>query len=361
MVPSHVRAITLLVIACFMPASIWGRSCSRYHDDLPRLVISWADAGESSTEVHTLAHPCLDWAIFGHYKAELLSENQLPEIVPYRNDPIKTVLRAELSKIINHLVDEIKTIKKRGSITLRDCIMLKDRNFNYQTSSGLVIVKLKNHPFVIKLFMENPHSFAHPCSKGMEPALFFLMSGGMSRFMAGLTRIPNMLAIRTKVEASPIWRDRIALPRKWFWVPEKNRHLHMAGYNMGSYPVESIDIPAVYAVICDEIKIERALSYASAQDRIDVLEFVRFIGNNRLDPNIPNYVIEKGTGKLCAIDTEHFGAFMGMREPLEYNGFFRHYFTLGCKFIRDGLFTSKRQHAEKRAHPINTDVSLSAG
>ena len=127
----------------------------------------------------------------------------------------------DLDDLINNLVDEIRAGKKRYT----NFRILKGRDYNRRLKSGSLILASNDYDIVVKLFLETPHGLMHPFSKGFEPACMFLMNGGISRHLAGFTRIKNRHLISNLLEDCPEWNKRIIIPRKWYWLPKKSRSI----------------------------------------------------------------------------------------------------------------------------------------
>ncbi len=340
------RVVILSSILCSLPIVYGHRNIHRPHPGaLPEITTCWSDS-RSAKRTCLKSSYLEDWAIFGRYNPKDFEEYLLPASISYRYEPTKTVAADTIEKLIEEFIAELMHINiKPAGKAFEHVIILKDRNFNYRMHAGLIIIKFRNYPFVVKLFIENPDSFTRPYTKGTETSVFFIMGGGMNRFLAGFTRIPNLKALQAIIDADPIWSERITLPRKWYWVPKNVRKFTVEGKNIGTNAsTQSLEFPSMYAIICDEIQMERQLNTLYQEDRLLVHDIIQLLGN-RLDPHIYNFFIEKGTGKIAIIDTEHFASMVGLKEPMEYNSNVGWYAKLVNKCIADGMFRNKKTRA----------------
>lgn len=352
----------LTLCSCFMLcAGLYlnaNRSIHRPHDPcLPEITTFWTDdpQGKKST---LQSYYLEEWALFNRYDETLLNNNRLPEKVSYRYEPTQEVSATTLSATIEACIKEIFKIYKKPKVKeFKDFTILKDRNFNYKMHAGLIILKFKNYPFIVKLFIDNPDSFTKPYSKGTETCCFFIMGGGMNRYLAGLTRIPNLYNMQEKVKNDPKWSQKITFPRKWFWTPQNVRYFTVVGKNIGTKPTQSQNYPSIYAIICDEIAMDQPLNAFNAKDRKIVKEVAQFFGNT-IDPHVYNFFIEKNTGKIAIIDTEHFASIVGLKEPLSFEGNFQWYTNLANKGIRNTLFKSKKMRKDNQKQPTPSTLLL---
>lgn len=377
----------MLCIGFYLDAN---RSIHRPEDPtLPQITVFWSDEPDGKKSI-LQSYYLEEWAVFGRYNKEFLDAHRLPEKISYRystqakNPGVEqnttpdtqsaentesadnTLLILESgadtpskdavdSKIISDLIEEcveeiFKIYKKPKDKKFKHFKILKDRNFNYKMNAGLIILKCNDHPFVVKLFIDNPRSFTKPYSKGTETSFFFIMGGGMNRYLAGFTRISNLCALQEKIAADPYWSEHLTLPRKWYWTPKNVRHFTVEGKNLGTEKEQSQSYPSVYAIICDEIITDYQFNTFKSEDRETVRQIAQFCGN-RIDPHIYNFFIEKNTGKIAIIDTEHFASIVGLKEPLSFDSNFEWYCTLANRCLKNTLFKSKktRKDIQKQA------------
>lgn len=313
---------------------------------MPKITTFWTD--EPKSKHYSLRSYCLqEWAIFGLYDKHYFNDHLLSETVSYHYRPEESVSRETLSKLIEEFLDQLSQIhqKKAHDFYYKDFIILKDRDYNYKLHCGLIILKFKNYPFVVKLFIETPSTFTQPFIKGFEPCWFFCMSGGINRYLSGFTRIPNLEKIRTKIEADTYWSQRISLPRKWYWLPSNVRRFTIIGNNMGGKKEQAQTFPSTYGIICDEIALERQLHNYYRVDRIAIRDIMNFLGNH-LDPHINNFYIEKDTGKIVIIDTELFSTMVGLHQEMVYTKSTSWYCKLANKCVKDCFFRTKKNRRD---------------
>lgn len=319
----NLKAIFFIIISIL---NIYSRSLHRKRPkDVPTLEIEQSDAPKKYLlkSYHLRPDPLKS------FEKNFFEKRMLPETIigRYSNEEFKT---SELNSIINKLISEIQLQKKSYS----DFIVLKGLDFDRVTKTGLLILKFKDYPFVLKLFMENAKSFARPYDKSFQVRSLFIM-GGCLRHLGGFLRIKNLEHVKKMISASEKWKDRITLPRKWFWLPKDPVWIHIKAHNLGEKYFET-NIPAVYAIIADAINLvdERPSSK-------ECLEFSTFTEYN-IDPHTINFLIEKETGKIAIIDTEHFPTQVGITEKIKkFEDYFSWYAELGKLYLKRGLFTFK--------------------
>ena len=331
-----------------------GRSIHRLQrtKDVPFIEVFWKTDDPSRPNKHRfLYHASFEsWAIFGRFNLPNLLKHQLPPIIHYRYEPEKTVTRERLNRELNQLVNEVgEEVSRQREIG--NFIILKDNDFNFKRHCGILIAKHKTYPFVVKLFRETPDTLVRPFSKGIIPCLFFDVAGGGSRFFMGGTRIPNAEAIKARIAQSPYWSNRLTVPRKWFWMPEHGDEMTVVGHRMGPEQTQSADYPSVYCIVCDAIKSERTLTIAHSSDRAVANELTNFIGN-RIDPNISNYLVEEGTGKIALIDTEHFASIVGLTEELKFKSYGTWYVSLANHYFEKVIWRNKQERINDRRKPL---------
>lgn len=283
-------------------------------------------------ESHTLFH------LFDkeHFYKYLLPQGK----IKFRNKEEwveSSVLDDELNKLVEEL-KKTKHIKKE----YKNFKVLKKNNFNAKKCIGALILKFKEYPFVVKLFIESPRSFVRPFFRDLEQNCLFIMGGGISRYLVGLTRIKNLEYIKYRISQSPYWSEKVDTIRKWFWMPKKSRWFELVGYNVGGIAKQRTILPSVYATISDHVDAERVFSPSNEDDRRTIISLTTWL-DERLDPNIPNYMIEKETKKLVFVDSEHFPTNLGMRKRLGYTSHLTWYSRLVHKYLKENYFRTKRQ------------------
>lgn len=311
---------------------------------VPYITTQWAD----QEKTYTLRDSHLElFPLFEMYDKEHVTKNMLPKIaIPFRNNTKNSVS----GKILSTLIDELLLEIKAGKTTYKDFTILKNRDFNTHKQAGLLIVKSKKYPFVVKLFMETPQSFIRPFNKGFEPACFFVIGGGSTRHLIGFTRIKNGQAIKKRLLKNYHWKDRVDVPKKWFWLPQEDRTIKLTGYNIGGYEKISIEFPSIYAIVTEAIDAERTFSFFSTQDRREAMDLSNFL-LCRIDPHINNFMVEKETGKIIIIDTEHFPSLVGFKDRPRITTYTSWYLHLVFKYIKDSFFRTKSERIALQTNP----------
>ncbi len=324
-------------------AAFAGRSVWRPRDpNRPQISSRWSDG----TESFTIRDHCLEFhAIFCKYDKKDFESHMLPEgPIKYRNADT-TVESTELSRMAQNVIKEIRAGKK----TYTDFKVIKKADFNLKLASGLIILKYKKYPFILKLFLKTPKTFVSQ-SEGTIPRFFFRMGGGTNRHLAGFTRIPNLVHIKKRIAESTKWSKIIDTPRKWYWLPEEPTWIIVEGTNIGNNGPCSCTFPAVYGIIADAIDAERTFVLSSTEDCKFGLAFSRYIGN-RMDAHVDNLLVERGTGKIVVIDTEHFPTMIGLKEPLEFNNYKSWYLQLSGMCFRANYGRHKKMRRDMQRSP----------
>lgn len=309
----------------------------------PYIETHWADKKDQSYQLKSSYLE--EYALFKTFNEPFFRKNLLPDgPIPYRNHPEKTVPGTVIKTLIDKLVQEVQNKQK----TFTDFNVLCKKDFNRRACSGLMILKCKHHPFVVKMFMENPKSFVHYTSKGIVPTFVFFMSGGINRHMIGFSRIKNLQELQTKVAQSPEWADKITFPRKWFVLPSQSRWIEIVGNNIGTQKTQSITIPGTYCIIADWIDADRQASLFNKEDKKTCMALCNHLGL-AIDPNTNNFLFERGTNKIALIDTEHFLSLVGIKESVEFTSYLGWLWHLGTycatrMFFRDKSTRNATQH-----------------
>ncbi len=334
--------------------SLKSRSPLRRRDRyVPTISTEW-EKRLSGEKIYTLTDPFLElYPLFKTFDLEHFKKNSLPDgPITYKNEQNKTVDGKELKKEMAHLFEEVRAQKKKFT----HFEILKKRDFTWRKQAGLLVLKSKKYPFVVKLFMETPRSFVRPYNKGFEPHCIFVISGGSTRHLLGFTRIKNAHAIKQRISENPYWSKRVIVPRKWFWYPEKYRWIHLDGYRIGNHDHISIKMPAVYAIVADYIDGEREFSLLSGEDRKTAVDISNYLLCS-LDPHINNFLVEKNTGKIAIIDTEHFPTMAGFKEHPRMTSYTSWYLHLFTKYIRNRFGRTKKERRDMQRYP-QTPFSL---
>jgi hypothetical protein len=332
----------MTIICLFLDRSSECRSIYRPIDPLlPEISVKWV--GDSSAYILRKYH-LEEYALFQLFDKDYFMEHILPsDIITFRTDPKKSVSRKQLTDLIDELLMEIK----QGKHTFSHFTILQSKDYNFKKSNGLLIIKFNDYPFVVKLFVETPEGFVCPFDKGMEPIFFFFMAGGINRHLSGFTRIKNRQAIKQRITQSP-WAHEIDIPRKWHWVPKSARWIEVRGKNIGSIKERTIELPGTYCIIADAIEADRNLSLLNADDKKRAMDLCNYL-DIWIDPHMKNFMIEKGTGMLVIVDTEHFPTVVGLREKISFNSYSDWYLYLAGKCWRNAFMQTKweRRHPQK--------------
>jgi len=320
-----------------------GRSRFRPKDPLiPEMITNWE--GEKETYHFKESH-LEESAIFGKFDYKHFMEHLLPRgPIEYRIDKSKSVTGKRLDNLAHILVNELYEHKR----TFTDFIILKDNDFNYKAISGDLVLKYKNYPFVIKLFIETPESFVKPFSKGWQPAAFFLMSGGINRYLCGFTRIKNRDLSQKKINADPYWSTQnLDFPRKWYGLYKNQTWFALKSQNIGQKQ-HTIKLPSIYWIICDEIVEDKTKNVLHEEYPTFALDLSNSLDNG-LDPHDGNILIEKDTGTRVIIDTEHFPSMVGLKQRIKFTSYTHWYCTLSTMALEAQLFRHKhfRQSMQK--------------
>jgi hypothetical protein len=315
---------------------------------VPMINARWADG----STVHSLKKYHLEeYALFQLFDKKYFEEHMLPSYpIASRYDPEKTVHPLILQQLIEGLLAEISDGKK----SYTHFLVLQSKDYNFKKGRGLLIVKFKDYPFVVKLFVETPDSFVSPFDKGMEPIFFFFMGGGVNRHLTGFTRIKNREIIKEKLAQSP-WADKVDIPRKWHWVPRGTRWIEIEGINIGNKPHQKIQFPGTYCIIADAIDAERNLSLLNESDKKLALEICNYL-NLWIDPHMKNFMYEKGSGKFVIVDTEHFPSAVGLHEKITFDNYSNWYLHLAGKCWQNAFMQTKSQRRNPSKH--NPEMNL---
>ncbi len=285
-----------------------------------------------------------EFPLFKTFDMEDVKNNYLPEEnIPYRNDKKSFIQGKKFEKMLKNFFKEI--LQKKD--TYSDFTILKDDDWNRKKQAGLLVVRCKKHPFVIKLFMETPKSFMHPFNKGIIPLFQFGIGGGATRHLVGFTRIKNSNTIMKLLLESPEWKDYAEVPRKWYWLPQYP-WIHITTKNLGEpNEIKTITIPGAYMIIADFIDTGRTFKLSSKTDRTKILNLCNYL-QCRVDPHINNFLVEKGTNKLVLIDTEHFPTLTGLQKPIDLRSYTQFYLHLSGKYAHETVFCLKNHRQSRR-------------
>lgn len=328
---------TYIYILFIIYGNIQGRSHIRASTQNEPYIITY---NPHEKESYIFRDSIIEWyPVFSLYDMNHFQEYLLPDgPISLRYEPKRSILGTTIKKLLEKLYQEIKEKKKE----YEDFIILKKRDFNVKKQAGCLVVKFKKYPFVAKIFMENPRSFVRPYNKGFEASCQFVVGGGITRHALGFTRIMNSLYVANKIQDNPELQKKITVPRKWFWRPTTEENFHIEGHNFTDNAIYFVKAPKMYVVIADAIEIERSLSLQNPNDSQLGLEISNTF-DFMIDPHINNFVIEKGTGKIAIIDTEHFPTLVGLKKRPTYTSYFNYYYSLAKKFLKDRYGRIKKE------------------
>ncbi len=343
------------LIILFFFSIITGRSPFRRKDPyIPRVDSRWL--GETKTYTRYDSHYEKE-PLFTTFHEEHVNQHLLPmEKIPYRNDPAQSVNGTILSKLIEQLIIEVKQKKRQYT----QFIVLQHRNFNRRKQCGLLVLQFKNHPFVLKLFMETPQTFINSYCKGLENKVFFFMGGGTNRHVSGLTRIRNLELVNQYIAESPQWKDRIITPRKWFWLPKNSRYIELIGTNINKKTTIATKYPGIYAIVADLIDTNHEIAMPKHERNAMIMDFCNDL-QLFVDPHTKNFIVgyneEKEEYTLSLIDTEHFPSMVGIKEVIQLRSHTHWYLYLAEKATRDIFLRNKQKR--RTAQTIPNQLALS--
>ena len=89
--------------------------------------------------------------------------------------------------------------------------------------------------------------------------------------------------------------------------------------------------------------------------KIDNIEII-VIDNNSCDETnklVKNFMIENKTGKLVAMDTEHFLTIVGIKEKIQFKNYLEWFIYLATKCAKDWFFRNKKERHLAQIIPHN--------
>lgn len=240
-------------------------------------------------------------------------------------------------------------IKKNNKI-LSHFIVLQDKNFSYKKSCGLIVLKFKDHPFVLKLFMEKPETITCPYATGLEPLFFFYMGGGANRHLSGLTRIKTLKIVKEQVARLPRWATHVEFPRKWFLIPKDSENIIIKGINICSEPLETT-LPSIYAIVADAIETDKEIPIDLKKKKRMVMQLCNDL-HVYIDPHFNNYFFlqdkKLNKFKIVIVDTEHFPTMVGLKYKKHFRNHHSWYMYLVSKCTYDMFFQTKQMLKKTR-------------
>lgn len=359
------RAYTLYIIL-FLICIIWHQiQQARHPFRTPDPTAAQVTISCKGYKTYTLAsHRLRPYPLFTFHINDIKKHLIPNKPIPYRNELKKSVQGKQLSEITQQIVADVIQERKRvrRKKAKRNYVVIRDKNFNYDQLHGLVIFKLKNHPFVIKLFMETPQTFFDFRSTGFESPFFFYMGGGANRFLTGLTRIQNRNLVEETINQLPRWKGHIEIPRKWFWIPEKSHDLHLVGKNIGGHPEIQTTLPRTYAIIEDAIDLKNeTITMAKQIKKHMILDLCNDL-NIYIDPHPHNHVFiqdkKNKQFKIALVDTEHFPTMAGMFQKVYFKNHKRWYTFLASQYVSRMYLQTKRDIMALQTAPNELAVHI---
>lgn len=309
---------------------------------MPQVTISWAKKVKKNkrqkTKLYTFrGYHYKETLIFSLFDKDYFFKHLLPSdlILPFKVDD-EYVSGNEMNTLIENLLQEIKQKKK----SYKDFYILQKKNFNCSKQCGLLVLRFKKYPYVIKLFIENPKTFFRPHEKGVESIAFFYMSGGMNRHITGFTRLKNLEIAQSTIKNHPVWSQyTCTFPRKWFWLPRNAQWLEIQGVNINNQISCSTTIPSIYAVIADFIDTNEHTPIEQKKRSEIIINLCNDL-DIIIDPHANNFIINKEESgiHIKMIDTEHFPSMVGFKEIKKFKNYNQWYQQLIEKCIHDMFF-----------------------
>src|SRR5579859_134744 len=139
----------LTILSAFPSIQAFNRSILRPPQKIPQIVTYWD--GDKS-EVFTLKDSHLEEGpIFKTFDESFFYDHIIPQgPITYRNNNKAYVDGEQLSILIEQLLLELRDKKKKFT----DFALLKSSDFNFREFCGMLVLKFKDYPFVLKLFIE---------------------------------------------------------------------------------------------------------------------------------------------------------------------------------------------------------------
>lgn len=271
-----------------------------------------------------------DQAIFDQYR--------LPDhsMISFR-DKTGIVSSQILSDLASELIEEIKV----GQRHFTHFKVLKDEDFNYGTLSGLLILKYRNYPFVLKISIEHPYTLIEPFSKNIKETGKFV-TGGNLRHLSNFTRITNLHKIKQILSYNPFYLECLDFPRKWYWAPKNSYQLKVEWKCLDQK--DTIYLPGIYATISDFIVAE---TYQPQNELNKLSMKVTTDVGFHIDPHSGNIVIEEGTRKYVLLDTEDFRLMTGLNANMNATKYIGWYIELTTNALEALYYRSKKDRIEQ--------------
>jgi len=343
--------VIALFYTVFMPFLVEARNPRRAIDKTSPLIIvsstdsflekTWASRKSSylsTKSCYSLRNNFLRLKPIKHgFDQEFFDKNYLPQGVITFRDKTGIVSSEILSNYAAELVEEIKV----GQRHFTHFQILKDKDFNYDTLSGLIVLKYKEYPFVIKISIEHPHTIVEPFSKSIQATGIFVVGGNL-RHLSNFTRITNLQRIKQMLSYNPFYLQFIDFPRKWYWKPKESYNLKIDWVWNGN--TETIFLPSIYATVSDFIHTEEQ----QPQNELNKLSMkvTRDVGF-LIDPHEGNILIEKGTRKYVILDTEDFRLMTGLNANMNATKYVGWYIELVNNALGSLYLRTKKERIQQ--------------
>lgn len=344
-------SLSILFLCVLTPTVVDAHSPNCKHK-LPEIAVQWTD---NAAEQYAAKAEYFRPEVFSMFDPAFVQEHLLPMGEITSRNGRSTMQGSQLSDEIEQTITELRS----GKRNLTYFTLIKDKEYHWKHFAGLIVLKSRNHPYVVKLFTENPATFLDAKAKGMQHAAMSRMSGGGNRYLAGFLRLKNLEQARqiaSTVELPMV----LDFPRKWYWLPTHNQTMTVMGRGFGSAKDDSysMQLPSVYAIVADWIETDVPLSYMRTKHRVDILNICHKF-NFEIDPNIKNYRIEKGTNKLVLIDTEHYRSLLALNANIPTNSYVTMHLYVAGHALGKGLGSAKpRKIALNKAVPATAVPEL---
>jgi hypothetical protein len=339
---------SLMLPSCTHRHHVSRSSLRTYAEKIPEVTTFW----EGSERHYTcISSHYAQYPIFDVFDENYFSQYTLPDVITLRSNPVQEVSRTLLEEKISFLITEVRAHKN----TFRDFILLQKKNFNRHKCCGLLVLKFKDCPLVLKLFMETPKTFINPYCKGIEPVTFFFMAGGSNRHVAGLTRIKNLKNIQSKIDSLPPEYPIIRTPRKWFWQPQSHCYIEIRGKYIVPDTILTTHIPSIYAIIADEIDTKENVILASSEREKIIMRLCKSF-NFTIDPHTTNYVLHKESlqkNSISILDTEHFPSMVGSMVEHNFTTHTDWYIYLVGKYVHDTFGRLKNERRDEKLRTMH--------
>jgi len=345
------KIITIILIAVTFSRDLQARSIFRKQDPhIPQISIRWKGARKT---IKRSSWHYNEYPLFTTFKHDYLFSHFVPrEGITFTQNNLDRADPATLNRLIEELLIEIK----KGKKIYKHFDIVTTKNFNHRKRCGVLVLKFKMYPLVLKLFIETPRTFVDLYSKGFENQFLFYMSGGINRHVAGLTRIKNLELINNQIADHRTWKNRVFTPRKWFWLPQRAYWIQIDGKNISDKNQLTTQLPGTYGIIADAIDTKENISLSTLERSKLIMQLCVDL-HLFVDPHEDNFVIKYNEQMddycISIVDTEHFPSIVGLKEEPFFNNHFEWYVYLMSKCFQDMFLQTKydRLNAHKQPNP----------